>query len=422
MIWLSTGFAFLTLYFSAFLYRVSPLLALELAAGVTLAMLHPVNALCLFIHLLFLRPWEIVSDNRLLLALPRAMILLCAFSWMIHPEHRGKPTRATLHVSTLLAGFSLWLFLSTFQTPHVIQTQARWFDTYFKSLVVFVMCLYFIENEKSVVEFKLTLAISVLALMVVGFHQYIATTQTLSRLQSVGLFEDPNDVASMIVMAIPFILVPLFDRRTGLLRQTIGLLYSGFALLMIWYTKSRGAMMAVLMQAFTFRFLKSSRGKRLRFLLLGSLLCVGYFLAVKTIPRTAEDMDASQGSRLTFWRAAVSMTLHNPVWGVGFDQYPTQYLSYASGSIFEWGKRTAHSSWLLAFAESGVLGGFLFAAFFLAVLQTAWRNRERWADHLISLVGYGTAMTFLSHTYTVYIYLLAGLILASDSLREQPNV
>src|ERR1051326_8910178 len=68
-------FVILTLVFGAFLYRDSPLLAVELAVGFALALLHPVNALCLFIHLLFLRPWEIVTDNTLLLALPRLLAM-----------------------------------------------------------------------------------------------------------------------------------------------------------------------------------------------------------------------------------------------------------------------------------------------------------------------------------------------------------
>src|SRR5450759_2346979 len=73
MRWLLAGFGLLTLAFGALLANVSPLLAVELAAGVILSLLHPVNALCFFVTLLFLRPWEIATGNALLLALPRVL-------------------------------------------------------------------------------------------------------------------------------------------------------------------------------------------------------------------------------------------------------------------------------------------------------------------------------------------------------------
>src|SRR5258708_17087965 len=62
--------------FGTFLYKLSPLLALELAAGFTLSLMHPVNALCFFVHMLFLRPWDILPDNPLFAILPRGLSVL----------------------------------------------------------------------------------------------------------------------------------------------------------------------------------------------------------------------------------------------------------------------------------------------------------------------------------------------------------
>src|SRR5690242_17287671 len=82
--WIMAAFIGLAVLFSGLLYNVSLLLAGELAAGFTLALLHPVNALCFFVHLLFLRPWEIATTNPLLLALPRGVAILCLFSWLLY--------------------------------------------------------------------------------------------------------------------------------------------------------------------------------------------------------------------------------------------------------------------------------------------------------------------------------------------------
>jgi len=421
MLWLSAGFVFFSLVFGALLYKVSPLLAVELAAGFTISMLHPANALCLFVHLLFLRPWEIVTDNALLSALPRLVGALCVFSWLIHPGQHAKPTGRTSGVLVVLLGFSIWLFLSTFVTPQIAETQADWFATYFKSPIVFVMCLFFIESERSVKEFEMTLVISVLAMMTVGFYQFFIEGASSARLESVGMFGNSNDLASVIVMVIPFALVPAFSAASSLVPQAVGILFSGFSLLLIWFTRSRGAMLALAAQALTAMNFGGSSKRWLGTMLLAGLLGAGYFTAIKVMPRDAEDMEISSESRITFWKTAVNMTLHNPIFGVGFDEFPANYDSYSTGVKYVWGLRTAHSSWFLAFAESGVIGGLLFVTFFLMVLRTAWRNRQRWPAQFYALAGYGVAMSFLSHTYTFYFYLLAGLVIASDAFQEGLN-
>src|SRR5438552_534457 len=141
MFWFLAAFFLLTVAFGVLLAKVSPLLAVELAAGCVLALLHPVNALCFFVHLLYLRPWEIATTNPILLTLPRGVAFLCFFAWLIHPRH-GKPNAETLRLTNLLIFFSAWLFLTTFFTPRIAATQIDWLSTYFKSLIVFIMCVF----------------------------------------------------------------------------------------------------------------------------------------------------------------------------------------------------------------------------------------------------------------------------------------
>src|SRR5579862_8116449 len=133
--WLTAFFLVLLVAFASQLFKVSPLMALELAAGCTLSLLHPVNALCFFVHMLFLRPWEIVPDNALLLALPRLLSALCFISWMLHPSRHAKPSRRAYRSLNWILGFSVWLFLSTFFTPRIADSQTEWFGTYFKSII-----------------------------------------------------------------------------------------------------------------------------------------------------------------------------------------------------------------------------------------------------------------------------------------------
>lgn len=421
--WLPFSLVLMSAAFSGLLYRTSPLLGLELGAGIALSMLHPANALCFMVHLMILRPWEIDVGNPVLMLIPRIVVLLCIFSWAIHPEQRARLSWRSLRGVLFLIGFSLWLLVTTIKVPDMAAGVADWFDTYLKSLTIFVMALFLIESERSVREFELTLIISSLSLMVSGLYQFLSGGMTSGRLlfgRPYNTLGDPNDLGAIIVMALPFALVPVFEETTGPMTKAAGLIYAGFAAIVIWLTRSRGAMLSVVVQLIVVRLVRSKR-RRLSLLLVAGLVGAGYLGLMRLVPRRADDMAASSGSRITFWKTAVNMAVHNPILGVGFNQFPDKYMSYVVGTVYEQGRRTAHSSWLLALGESGFVGCFLFCAFFISVARIAWRNRAKRPAQLYAVVGYGTALSFLSHTYSPYYYLLMGLVLASTSVKKRIN-
>ncbi len=419
------GFVLLTICFGKFLFTVSPLLAVELAAGVMLSLLNPVNALCFFVHLLFLRPWELVLDNPLLLALPRLLAAICLFSWLIHPKKIHKLTLAQSRGLILISCFSAWLFITTFKAPVFSEAQSDWFNMYFRSLVVFIMCLFFIEDETSVMEFTRTLVISILALAAIGLYGYLLApsgSDPTRRLQGISdTMLDPNDTAALIVLALPMALGLQFNRRAHLLKWFGKFFVVTISLAAVWFSESRGALLAIFVQVASTRIVRDFRKRWLGLVVLAGIMGVAYMGVLKFVHRDVQEMGASAESRVIYWKAAMNMLAHNPLLGVGFNQYPANYDSYSSGARYEFGNRTAHSSWFLAFAENGLVGGFLFIAFFITVLKTAWKNRQRHPDQFYSLVGYGVAMSFLSHTYAMFIYLISALILASDSTRQSTS-
>ena len=411
-------FLFMVLAFSQVLNGVSPLLGFELAAAITLSLFHPANALCFMVLMMILRPWEIGVPNQFLQLIPRFGIGLCAFSWLLHSTRHARLTPQSRRAALYLAAFSGWLLVTALRTPSITQTLSGWFEGYFKALSIFGLTLYLIEDERSVRELQLTLVISALSLMAAGIYQLLSVGLTAGRLISSGTLGDPNDVGALIVMALPFALVPAFRRGSSPLAKTMGLFYAGLAVVVIWLTRSRGTMLAVVAQYLVIRLAKNPK-KRLRLLITACVLGAGYLGVTQIIPREKDDMEASQSSRITYWRTAVNMAVHNPLLGVGFGQYPEQYMSYAVGKVYERGSRTAHSSWFLALGESGFVGFFFYCAFFISVVRIAWKNREKRPAQLYSVAGYGMAMSFLSHTYSQYFYTLMALILASDGVKER---
>lgn len=416
--WLPLFFVLTGSVFFALLRHTSPLLGVELAAGIALSLLHPANALCFMLHLSVLRPWEIESGNPVLTLMPRLAIWLCIFSWLIHRDQHARVSWRDVRGVRFLVGFAAWVLISTIKAPDMIASMADWFGTFSAIFTVFGLTLFLITSERCVRQVQLTLAISSLSLIANGIYQFFSGGLTLEsgRLQSSGMLGDPNDMGALVVMALPFALAPVFEETSGALTKASGLFYAASAAVLVWLTRSRGTMLALVAQFLVVRLVRSKRS-RMSLILTTVLAGAGYMGLMSLVPRAAEDMEGSQNGRLTFWKAAANIAVKNPLFGVGFGQFSTHYESYIVGPVTVRGKRTAHSSWFLALAESGFVGFFLFCAFFASVVRVAWRDRARRPGQLYALGGYGVAMSFLSHTYTSYYYVLMALILASAGLK-----
>ena len=106
-----------------------------------------------------------------------------------------------------------------------------------------------------------------------------------------------------------------------------------------------------------------------------TLLCVafiGYQMAgaevlerFGTVFASESQRDASADSRMKLWRACFNLMLQNPIGGIGFDHW--RLVAHEHG--FERGK-AAHSTWMQAGAELGVIGLSSILAFYGLTL---WR-------------------------------------------------
>ena len=144
------------------------------------------------------------------------------------------------------------------------------------------------------------------------------------------------------------------------------------------------------------------------------------------------------------------MFREHPLFGVGPDQYT------------DYNPLTAHNSFVLVLAETGILGFTLWLAFVIYGFRMMWTGSRplgelSWEHEaapaadgdaetalaeldaieagmaegraiamtlLLSLVGFFTASFFLSRSYVVILYLLSALVLAQyeDQRREDPGL
>lgn len=232
------------------------------------------------------------------------------------------------------------------------------------------------------------------------------TGTSLWRVRGWGFLSDPNDLAQMIVVALTVMFGARVPRQG--LRNVLAIwLPAAILLYALWLTRSRGGMLA-LGVVLAYAMLQRTGPVR------AGIVATGFAMAAiasgATGGRGYSADEASAGGRIDAWSEGLTMLGHHPVFGVGYGNF-TQHHAY-----------TAHNSFVLAFAELGLVGYL----FWLGLLVLAFRelgaarrmsapgsDEARWARLLqFSLLGFLVCAMFLSRSFVPTLYLLLGLCYA----------
>jgi O-antigen ligase len=172
------------------------------------------------------------------------------------------------------------------------------------------------------------------------------------RVVGTGLFQDPNDLCVLLVVALVLALYRLLDARSGrgrfLWLAPLALFAYGFA-----RTQSRGGLLALVAGVGVLVRLRYGWG---RALLLGALALPALGAVLGTRQTEISVSTETGRERVQLWSAALTMLRESPVFGKGMNHFTDTY------------SHVAHNSYLHAFAELGLFGGALFlGAVYLAV-------------------------------------------------------
>ena len=236
------------------------------------------------------------------------------------------------------------------------------------------------------------------------------------RITWVGIFEDPNDLALVFVVAVPILLAQLTGRGFIALKW-IGLACLGVVLYAVYLTNSRGGMLAI-MVAMAFFFVKRSRHALIGGMLGGTAALAAFVFGPTRLGKLSVE-EASAAGRLDAWYYGFQLLKSNPLFGVGHEMFTDAFYL------------TAHNSFVLAFAELGLLGYFCW----IAVLYTTYRALSVVQGQpgvlgiysyglQAALVGFCAGAFFLSRTYILIPYLLMGLSGAAIQIarRQTPQL
>lgn len=267
------------------------------------------------------------------------------------------------------------------------------------------------------------------------------TRVTISR--DIGsVLGDPNDLALVLMFptsfAVSLMLTQGIDRGTRILGLiSIPILFSA-----IIATQSRGGLLGII-AIFGIYGYRRIRSKTL-LLIIGVIAAAGLYLLAGISGRSSggaaeEGIDASAMGRLYAWQAAFGMAVHNPLTGVGLDNFYSNYFYYSP----HWDglNHAVHSTWFGVLAETGFLGLTVFLVLITQLMRTAIKTLNRVEANrsqvdpaiqataiavLAGLVGTVVSGTFLTQGFTWPIYILAAQVIAvahwvDTHLGREPN-
>jgi O-antigen ligase len=233
-----------------------------------------------------------------------------------------------------------------------------------------------------------------------------------TRITYLGIFNDPNDLGMFFVMVLPFI--PYFFNRVSFFLKPIFLLFGAGVLQGVFLTNSRGALLGTISLVSLWFYLKYGLKK----CLLISVMVLPLMLLVMSKFRSIDSEEASAEGRLDAWYEGFQMLFASPLLGVGIGEFTEHH------------HLTAHNSFVLVFAELGLLGYFLWIGFLTAcvyMLLMLWLPRLKDLQGTVgesqesaiartltySMLGYLVTCFFLSRSFTPLLYIYCAMIVAT---------
>jgi O-antigen ligase len=337
--------------------------------------------------------------------------------------------------------FSLWMVIaapfSSWRTGSLPVTW-NWFRVEVLILFVIAGC---VMTWSEVKRLMLVLASAAVVDVVAG---RVFSNQILGRLEMTGTtMSDPNDFAAQLILVLPFLLLIVISASQLMVIRLVsaGILLYGLYLILL--SGSRGALIAICVTLLFVLWKIRPRHK----ILVASIAILLAFAANVVVPQrilvrlattfgtpesTGKDPDSaateSEQSRRYLLKQSILTTLRHPFVGVGAGQFQNYEGTEAREANQHGYWHETHNSFTEVSSELGIPALLFFLAAIIStyrMLSGIYESAGRRAPSreteqirttalclLISLIGFCTAIFFLSLAYRFYLPALTGVTIA----------
>jgi putative inorganic carbon (HCO3(-)) transporter len=382
----------------------------------------------IYLVLLILRPYEFVPAlNGVPIML--ALMMLCLLIWIFRPDKRAS-----------LPPFVL-LFWMMFLMPLTVAINGWWggysvaFVALFPSLAVFILATMAGRGLRAL---HVYMRLILLCGCVLVYHSQVQLNTGFGPLTGVepyegrpyylGIFNDPNDLGQLFVLALTFALylLTITPRRSWRLFLWSAIVYLFYGIML---TNSRGALLAALA---VIAFEGWRRYGKIAVGVAAVIALPALFAVTRLNQLNASEQSAND--RIQAWYEGIQMLRSHPFFGIGI------------GNFTNFNALTAHNFIVLPMAELGFFGFLLWFGFIWYSVRMLWwvaygphaklgeplriesdseQGREILAARalMLTFIGFGISAFFLSQSYKAPLFLLCGLAVARFTVASRllPN-
>lgn len=281
-------------------------------------------------------------------------------------------------------------------------------------------------NQLRKLVFALLVAVTILSVSALTGRDELARI-------SAGVTYDPNDLALLLICALPFAAFGFFEEKG--VKKILLLLGVGLIIITVILTHSRGGFIGLLVGGGIILFKAFKKRELMAGLLLTGAIVMfmfltpqGYWERMSTIVEPGDDYNiTSPAGRIEVWKRGLQFVIENPITGVGIGNFTTaEGLSHKDVGG-KWS--TAHNSFIQIGGELGVGGLILFILLFYYLFKSLRRiiskdpKIKTLKDSLeVSLIGYVIGGFFLSQAYSMVLYLIIGMTVALNYVVKRSDL
>lgn len=392
---------------------------------IPLSFFNPFAGLISYLGVAYLRPhqWAYVPDTRISMLVAVATLVGYLFFDITRRYPRILP-------NALLVMLWLQLLMSTITSINPTNSQPKMIEVT-KVFVISLLMTALADSPKRVRQLYVFSAFFLGSLAVRSFARSLYGGAENRSYGPGGMFEDNNDYALLLVMALPIIYYAGKAEKQRLLKWSLHFcaLATFFT---IFVTRSRGGFlgMCVVMFFLAIRTKYKVTGAIFAPLAIGLVLLLTPDVITERFRTIREDgrEDHSAQQRLRAWNVCLQIMRDYPLTGVGFRNLMSVYGNYED----EADARVAHNSFLQMGADGGIPAMFMLLGLVALSYFRLWRARgilqARAPDSQliyythglqVALIGYCVSGSFVSRQDLELLYEIVALATTIRLLAQQ---
>jgi len=351
-----------------------------------------------------------------------------------------------------LAMFSAWL---VFELPFSSWKGGSFhalLDTWLKSYLTYVIVVALIANLEQLRKALVCVAAGTAVIVCVALKTGVSDVADDRLYLGAGTLANSNDLATQLLIGLPFLIYVGLDRRRSKVIRALALLIVPILMYLVLKTGSRAALIAAAGLAVIFFFRTTAKNRaKIAFIGVLGVIAIPFLLPRALLERystiltgtnvsaqkseVARSAAESGADRLELIVHSFVLTAEHPLFGVGLQQFAPSSadLSIRRGEAPMW--HPVHSFLLLVMAETGIPGLIFYSAalfFCIRALVAASRTSQRRKEPTLaaelseplfySFVGFVTCMFFSPSAYLFHFPLMAALITSLAQHANEPRV